>query len=219
MDGLGDAAVPLEVLRSHGIDPAAQPILLGGSTHPGEVEILARVFLQCRAEFPSLRLILAPRHVERTRDIAARLEAAGLRVALRSAPPDGGAPPDCLLLDTTGELRNWYGAATVVFMGKSLTTNGGQNPVEPILAGRPVLFGPHMENFATLAKSLLTHGGAMEVADADALAHRCAELLRDAGKRAHLVSQAERVLAGHRGATGRTAALLLDLKSHAIAHS
>jgi 3-deoxy-D-manno-octulosonic-acid transferase len=142
--------------------------------------------------------------------VRATLERAGLRVALRSAPD--GAAPDCLLLDTTGELRHWYAVATVVFIGKSLTTHGGQNPVEPILAGKPVVFGPHMENFASLAASLLEANGAIEVADADALTARIAELLRDLERRRQLVANAERVLAHHRGATHRTAELLLQLR-------
>jgi len=209
-----NSAAAIEILRTFNIDAAAQPILFGGSTHPGEEEILATVFLRCRAEFPSLVLIIAPRHVERTREIVARLQALGLNVALQSTSGVATEPrPDCLLIDTTGELRNWYGVATVVFMGKSLTTRGGQNPVEPILAGKPVIFGPHMENFATLAASLLDHHGAIEAADAEALGPVCAELLRDGEERNRLVTNAARVLASHRGATQRTAELLLALKS------
>ena len=151
----GEAVLPLRILGSFCIEEA-RPIFFGGSTHAGEEEILADVFLQLRAEFPALVLLLAPRHVERTPEIAARLQQRGLRVALRSAAEtETGAEPDCLLLDTTGELRMWYAVATVVFIGKSLTAHGGQNPVEPILAGKPVVFGPHMENFSALAQSLL----------------------------------------------------------------
>lgn len=207
-----DAAIPVATLKKFGIDVSQQPILFGGSTHAGEEDILAKVFQKCRAEFPSLVLIIAPRHVERSREIVQRLRALGLRVALRN----GSAPAeqiDCLLVDTTGELQNWYGVATVVFMGKSLTTNGGQNPVEPIIAGKPVLFGRHMENFATLAQSLLEQQAAIEVADADDLARVCADLLGDKNRRDRLVANAQRVLAGHLGATQRTAELLLALKS------
>ena len=211
-----DSTNAAEILRDLGVNAGAQPILFGGSTHAGEEEILATVFLKCRAEFPSLVLVIAPRHVERTREIVTRLEALGLRIALRSRFMGAeGAAPDCLLIDTTGELRNWYGVATVVFMGKSLATRGGQNPVEPIIAGKPVVFGPHMENFATLAASLLEHDGAVEVEDAEGLARVCAELLRDHAARDRLVANAEQVLAGHRGATQRTAELLLALQSAA----
>ncbi|MBA2432730.1 MAG: 3-deoxy-D-manno-octulosonic acid transferase [Chthoniobacterales bacterium] len=204
------SSAPAAALQKFGIDPAEQLILFGGSTHPGEEEILAQVFLRLRTEFPSLKLIIAPRHVERTRDIRTQLAQLHLQVLLRSGTP---SPFDCLLLDTTGELRNWYSVATVVFIGKSLTTNGGQNPVEPILAGKPVVFGPHMENFARLAQSLVAHDAALQVPDAEALARHCGDLLRDAAARQRLVANAERVLACHRGATDRTAELLMSLKA------
>ena len=76
---------------------------------------------------------------------------------------DRESDADCIVLDTTGDLHRWYGIATIVFMGKSLTAQGGQNPVEPIIAGKPVVFGPHMENFATLAKALVLKKGAIQV--------------------------------------------------------
>ncbi len=79
------------------------------------------------------------------------------------------APPDCILLDSTGELQNWYAVATIVFVGKSLTAHGGQNPVEPILAGKPVLFGPHMENFSTLAQALIANNAAVQIQDPNSL--------------------------------------------------
>ncbi|MBA3962523.1 MAG: 3-deoxy-D-manno-octulosonic acid transferase [Chthoniobacterales bacterium] len=204
---------PRAVLSALGIDPA-RPILLGGSTHPGEEEILARVFQQLRESCPDLFLIIAPRHVERAKEIATRLRAAGLQVASRSEPVETPAA-DCLLLDTTGELRNWYAVATIVFIGKSLTAHGGQNPVEAIVADRPVLFGPHMENFARLAQSLVRTGGAFQPNDEASLTTTARTLLHDAGLRAQLVQQARGVLQPHRGATGRTAALLRTLRAHA----
>jgi 3-deoxy-D-manno-octulosonic-acid transferase len=122
------------------------------------------------------------------------------------------------VLDTTGELRHCYGAATIVFMGKSLTARGGQNPVEPILAGKPVLFGPHMENFSALAQTLVANKAAIQVSDVNSLRLKAAELLRDSGARARLVANANDVLAVHHGATARTAKLVSDLKSIAIDH-
>lgn len=189
------------------------PVLLGGSTHPGEEEILAEAYLQIRIEFPPIALIIAPRHVERAPEVRERLEQLGLRVALRSEAPHADTRADCLLLDTTGELRGWYSTATIVFIGKSLTAQGGQNPVEPILAGKPVIFGPHMENFAALAASLVEQRGAIQITGADVLAATSAALLRGADLRAELVANAERVLAAHHGATKRTAALVLNLEA------
>src|SRR5437899_807023 len=121
---------------------------------------------------------------------------------------------DCVLLDTTGELQRWYDIATVVFMGKSLTAHGGQNPVEPILAGKPVVFGPYMENFATLANTLVSKKGAIQVCDADSLERAVVQLLRDIEARKRLVSHAREVLSAHQGATARAAALIHEVKAN-----
>ncbi|MEP6809030.1 MAG: 3-deoxy-D-manno-octulosonic acid transferase [Chthoniobacterales bacterium] len=207
-----ESVLPRRILGLFSLEET-RPILFGGSTHAGEEEILADVFLRLRAEFPTLALLLAPRHVERTSEIAERLQKMGLRVARRSAATIQVVPaPDCLLLDTTGELRTWYAAASVVFVGKSLTAHGGQNPVEPILAGKPVIFGPHMENFSALAQALLEEGAALRAASAMELTECAAELLRAPERRAEMVENAQRVLAVHRGATQRTAELVLSLQ-------
>jgi 3-deoxy-D-manno-octulosonic-acid transferase len=187
-------------------------VLFGGSTHRGEEEILARVFLRLREQFPPLQLFIAPRHVERLQEIRSQLGALPLRVTLASEALTGGAAgANCMLLDTTGELQRWYGIATVVFIGKSLTAHGGQNPVEPILAGKPVVFGPHMENFATLTKTLVSNKAAMQVTDTDSLERTVAELLRDSESRRRLVQNAHAVLSEHQGATARTAKMVHDL--------
>ena len=189
-------------------------VLFGGSTHDGEEEVLAGVFLRLRQQFPALRLFIAPRHVERLQEIRAQFSALPLRVVLASEALAGGAADaDCVLLDTTGELQRWYGIANVVFIGKSLTAHGGQNPVEPILAGKPVVFGPHMENFAKLAEMLVSNNGAIQVADTDSLKGAVAELLRDGDARKRLVQNARAVLNEHQGATARTANLVHKLHS------
>jgi 3-deoxy-D-manno-octulosonic-acid transferase len=211
--------LPLEVLRSFGID-GASPILLGGSTHPGEEEILGKIFRRLRADSPAFTLIIAPRHVERIGEIRTRLERLGLTVRLRSeagGPPT--SPPDCLLLDTTGELQHWYAVATIVFVGKSLTARGGQNPVEPIFAGKPVLFGPHMENFSALAQALVANKAAVQVRDPNSLEQQIAWLLRDREAALRLVANAQAVLARHNGATARTAEFVQNLKSAARTRS
>jgi 3-deoxy-D-manno-octulosonic-acid transferase len=189
-------------------------VLFGGSTHHGEEEILAKVFVRLRQQFSSLRLFIAPRHVERLREIRTHLDA--LRLHVRLASELRGRQQindaDCVLLNTTGELQRWYHIATVVFMGKSLTAHGGQNPVEPILAGKPVVFGPHMENFTILARQLVARNGAIEVRDVDSLERIIAKLLRDSGARQRLVQNAREVLSAHEGATARAAALIHVLR-------
>ncbi len=205
--------IPRAVLGQIGVEPD-RPVLLAGSTHPGEEEILGRVFLELRSDFPDLFLLIAPRHVERVPEIASRLRALGLE-SMRRSIATAGATANCLLLDTTGELRDWYSAATVVFMGKSLTARGGQNPVEPIMAGRPVVFGPHMENFANLSRALVAAGGSIQPNDEAGLTSALRELLGDAAKREQLIRQARTVLDPHRGATERTIHLLEKLPRHA----
>src|SRR5438128_4017119 len=187
------------------------PVLFGGSTHRGEEEVLAGIFLRLRQQFPALRLFIAPRHVERLAEIRADLGVFPLRVALASESQGRGADADCILLDTTGELQRWYGIAIVGLVGKSLTAHGGQNPVEPIFAGKPVVFGPHMENFAMLAKRLVSNNGAIQVSDTDSLEGAVAELLRDGDARKRLVQNARAVLSEHQGATARAAALIHEL--------
>jgi 3-deoxy-D-manno-octulosonic-acid transferase len=188
-------------------------VLFGGSTHRGEEEILAGIFLRLRQRFPLLQLFIAPRHVERLREIRAQFDRLPLRVTLASELASSQeSEGDCIVLDTTGDLHRWYAIATIVFIGKSLTAHGGQNPVEAIVAGKPVVFGPHMENFATLAKSLVLKNGAIQVVDIDSLERTVADLLGDSQACERLVKQAQEVLNEHRGATARTAALIHELR-------
>jgi len=193
---------------------ATRPILFGGSTHRGEEKILIDAFCALRREFPNLFLVLVPRHVERAREIEADLRSCNLRSSRRSTIGKGVEWSDCLLIDTTGELRAWYEIATVVFIGKSLTAHGGQNPVEAMSARKPVIFGPHMENFASLAKQLIAENGAVCVQDLPELIDTSRRLLRDAAAREQLVSNALRVLQPHREATARTATLIEKISTN-----
>lgn len=201
------------------LDPA-RPVLLAGSTHPGEEALVAGQFLRLRREqFPELGLVVAPRHVERAAEVRASLRGLGLSIISRrelaSKSPAEVAAADAVLLDTTGELRDWFGLATVVFIGKSLAlpggASGGQNPVEPLHAGRPVVFGPRMENFAEIVGQLLAAGGAVQVPDAESLGDACAKLLADPAARAELVVRGRAVLAKHHGASARAADAVLAM--------
>jgi 3-deoxy-D-manno-octulosonic-acid transferase len=205
-----DATTPRKVMASLGLEKRV--VVFGGSTHAGEESILAEVFRALRREFVDLLLVLAPRHIERTGEVQRMLEEGRFSVGLRSQPPVPGRPIDCLLLDSTGELRDWYGIATIAFVGKSLVGRGGQNPAEAILAGKPVLFGPHMENFAALAGSLVAQQGAIQINSATELRRGMASLLADPERREQMVKNARKILDTHRGATARTAALVVGLR-------
>lgn len=204
-----DLTTPQSVLAGFGLQN--RTIIFGGSTHAGEEKILAEVFRALRRQFVDLLLVVAPRHTERTAEVLSMLKEGGFQVALRSQPPVADPFLECLILDSTGELRDWYGVATLAFVGKSLLARGGQNPAEAILAGKPVLFGPHMENFAVLANSLVAHGGANQVSSATDLRRAMADLLANPDQREELVKNARAVLDTHRGATARTAKLIVDL--------
>jgi 3-deoxy-D-manno-octulosonic-acid transferase len=198
------------LLTTLGVAESA-PILVAGSTWAPEEEVLTRALVELRREFPDLFLVLVPRHIERTDSILRALAPLGLCIARRS---DFNIPnstfnisPDLLLVDATGELRDWYSLATVAFVGKSLpgiAEVGGQNPAEPAGLGKPVLFGPHMENFAAVVALLLRREGATQIPDAEALADRMALLLRNAAQCSRLGENARTALDHHRGATGRT---------------
>lgn len=189
---------------------AGTRILMGGSTWAGEEEILLEIFRKLRAEFPSLALLLAPRHAERRAQVRSVLEASGLPFALRSetsAPesPPPAAPPAVLLLDSTGELRHFYPSAEVIFIGKSLTQHGGQNPIEPALCGRPVMVGPHMENFRQVMQDFRAASAIREVNDAAALEESIRGLLLDPSAAVALGARGAELVRAQAGALARTA--------------
>jgi 3-deoxy-D-manno-octulosonic-acid transferase len=203
------------LLEAHGV-AADAPILLGGSTWDPEESVLAEIASALREKFPDLCLIIVPRHVERTPEILRKLGSGGHRAVRRSTLNDASAGSfaaprfNTLLVDTTGELRDWYGLATIVFVGKSLRAHGGQNPAEPAALGKPVLFGPHMENFAALAGKLVHDSAAEQVANAAALHRAIEHLLESPEERARRGQRAMAALCAHRGAAARSAALLLE---------
>ncbi|MEA3213772.1 MAG: 3-deoxy-D-manno-octulosonic-acid transferase [Chthoniobacter sp.] len=200
------------LLAPLGVGPAT-PILVAGSTWAPEEKILAQTFLELRRTFPQLFLIIVPRHVERSAEILRELSSLHLRILRRSSLPlPSPGPCDAVLVDTTGELRDWYALATVVFVGKSLpgvAEIGGQNPAEPALLGKPTVFGPHMENFAALVGLLLSQDAAVRADEPASLTQALATLLHDPALRLSLGNSARRALLEHRGATTRTAAALL----------
>jgi 3-deoxy-D-manno-octulosonic-acid transferase len=151
-----------------------------------------------------------PRHVERRAEISAALQSIGISPALRSDPSSRvNASAPVFLIDTTGELAAWQNLATLVVVGKSFLAEGGQNPAEAALAQKPVLFGPHMENFTPLVDLLLKHGGAQQVADFAELESACRVLLKDEAKAQRMAQAGHDALTIHEGATMRSVERLL----------
>jgi 3-deoxy-D-manno-octulosonic-acid transferase len=187
---------------------AEAPVIVGGSTHAGEEAILADQFTQLRRKNPGLFLVLVPRHMERSREVGKLLEGRGIKFAYRSEitarTQFRPGEIECLVVNTTGELKYFYEPATVVFIGKSLTAKGGQNPIEPAALGKPTVFGPNMQNFADVVRCFLAKDGAVQVLDASQLESVFVQLLSDAGRCEQLSRNALEVVRENQGAVYRT---------------
>jgi 3-deoxy-D-manno-octulosonic-acid transferase len=143
--------------------PKNRIIIIAGSTHPGEEQLLLDSYIRLRSRHPKLFLALAPRDWKRAGEVQALAGGRGLTAALRSAGTFQSA--DIFILDTIGELVDFYGFADLAFVGGSLVNKGGHNPIEPAAMAIPVLFGPHMEDFSEIAQTLIAEGGAAKIGD------------------------------------------------------
>jgi 3-deoxy-D-manno-octulosonic-acid transferase len=160
-----------------------------------------------------LFLIIAPRHFERGKEVGRELEGRGVRFVYRSAMSVNTrlAPGtvECLLLNTTGELKYFYEHAYVIFVGKSLTASGGQNPIEPGALGKPMVFGPNMQNFEAIAQALVQKQGAIQVQNAAELETALAEILKNPDWAARLGQNAQAVIRENLGAIERTVDMIV----------
>jgi 3-deoxy-D-manno-octulosonic-acid transferase len=188
-------------------------ILIGGSTHAGEEALLTDIFLRLRKQFPDLFLIVVPRHFERGKEIGRDLGARGVKFVYRT---ELGADTqfkegdvECLLVNTTGELRYFYECASVIFVGKSITAKGGQNPIEPGALGKAMVYGPHMQNFEAIASAFAKAGGAIQVQNTSELEKVLGELLANPKRRAELGRNALKVVAQNQGALDRTVEMIV----------
>ncbi len=188
------------ILRMAGMS-IADLILLGGSTWPGEEDALLDYFVEARQRYPGLKLVLVPRHAERRDDVVTAIQRRGLRFIQRSKgrTDNNEECPDVLLVDTTGELKHLYTAATVIFVGKSLLQHGGQNIIEPAACGKPVVVGPNMENFADITDEFKAKIGLIQVVDGEGLIRAFDELLSDGARREVIGNHALALVLKNRG--------------------
>lgn len=190
-----------------------RPLIVAGSTHPGEDEQVLAAYAECcqdEAARPGPALVIAPRHIERAAGVLAAAQAAGFRAARRSVPGEH-AGADVVVLDTMGELAGLYALAQVVFVGGSLVPVGGHDILQPLQHGRATVFGPYMHNQRELARLSLEAGAALQVADAAELAAALRTILASAEEQARLAAAAARLLEDNAGAAASYAALLADL--------
>ena len=186
------------------------PIWVCGSTREGEEELLLETYVQLRQDFPQLRLLMAPRHLRRSEVIEGLLQEHALPYAKRSDFDQLSQEEllrqecDVLILDSIGELPFFYELGEVIFVGGSLVATGGHNIIEAAYFGRPVLVGPHMENFREIADTFLGAYGALQVQDPGQLAEKIRDLLRDTKAREWLGRNARKVIRDNQGAVQRT---------------
>ena len=164
--------------------PAKRPLLVAGSSHQGEEEILLGVFMTLKKQFPDLQLAVAPRHPERFAEVEKLLQSTGLSFEKKSQIDARlSFDQDVMLIDTLGDLGRYYARADIAFVGGSLVGVGGHNLLEPAFFKKPVLFGPFMANFRMLAEEMKNSGGGIEVRDGGDLSRAVADLLLDPEKR------------------------------------
>jgi len=182
------------------------PVITAGSTHEGEEELLASVYIELKKDFPDVNLIIAPRHPERFKAVEDMLRAKGISFIKRSAFSDQSPEPIALkgkviLLDTVGELSAVYGISDMAIIGKSFRGHGGQNPLEPAYWGKPVVCGPHMENFPVIEK-FYKEGAAVEVREEE-LSSKLRELLLSPEKARGMGLKAQELYKENAGAVER----------------
>jgi 3-deoxy-D-manno-octulosonic-acid transferase len=191
-----------------------ETVLIAGSTHSGEEELLTSLSKDLREIDPDLIFILAPRHLNRLEEVERMLRKESLSWMRRTVlPMDQDRPnqkrwPEVILLDTMGELMSLYSLATLVFIGGSLVPVGGHNPLEPLFFRKCVLFGPFMFNFLEISRRLIEAEGAIQVKDREDLALQMKRLLRNERARKEMGERGYQFLRKHQGATERMVAAI-----------
>ncbi len=185
-----------------------EKILVAGSTHSGEEEILVSLYKELKMIEPHLVLVLAPRHLERLEEVEKILKKEALSWLRRTSLRMGAGRfdpenPEVILLDTMGELMGIYSLGTLVFVGGSLVRVGGHNPLEPLFFRKCVLFGPYTFNFLEISSRLIEAGGAIQVSGKEELFSQLRRLLLDEAARREMGEKGYQFLQKHQGATER----------------
>ena len=192
------------VLRYFRVSPD-RPVVIAASTVRNEEEPVLEAFQRIRATMTNALLIIAPRKPERFDDVEKLARRAGWNVARRSElRVDADPRHDVVILDTIGELAQLYQVATVVFVGGSLVDTGGHNILEPAVFGKPIVFGPYMQNFAEISRTFLDNGAAIQVHSGRELESTLLALLGDPVRRAGLGAAARALVEANRGARIKT---------------
>ena len=209
MPALGESEI--RRLRTELSIEDGKKVLIAGSIHRGEEEKLLAAFREARIRRQDIQLVLAPRHPDKFGDIEKSFDGSSL-VVCRKTGYKPGRPWDVLILDTLGELARFYALSDAAFIGGSLIPRGGQNLLEPAYYGKPIYFGPHMDNFAALAQLFVKSGGARIVEKPEELAEMF--LWCDPRALEEMGRKAKELLNSLQGATGRTLAAIEKFMAH-----
>lgn len=185
-----------------------QKVFIAGSTHKGEEETVAAVYGMLREIFPDLVLIIAPRHPERFAEVETLLKSRGIDFIKKTGLAGTGTVPGVVLLDTIGELSKLYSISTIVFVGGSLVPVGGHNVLEPAVFAKPVIFGPHMDNFEEISRILLAGKAAFQVSDTQDFFEKALRLLQDDALREQTGQNAFNVITENSGAIKKSMAAM-----------
>jgi 3-deoxy-D-manno-octulosonic-acid transferase len=192
--------------------PYTRPVVVAGSTMKGEEPAVLTAFRRVRSTLPNTLLILAPRHLERATDVEQLCRHEGFKVIRRSELPIDAEPrADVVILDTIGELATIYQLATVAFVGGSLVATGGHNILEPAVFGKPIVFGPHMSNFAEIADAFVANAAGVQLKSDRDLADTMLALMTDPVRRARLGAAARALVEANRGAKDKSVAVITAL--------
>jgi 3-deoxy-D-manno-octulosonic-acid transferase len=200
------------VLRFFRISPR-RTVIVAGSTFRGEETAVLRAFARVKSTMPGALAVLAPRQPERFGEVERLARDAGFVTARRSELPIDAEPrADVVVLDSIGELAQIYQLATAVFVGGSLADHGGHNILEPAIFGKPIVFGPNMQNFKEIADTFLANDAAVQVQTDRELEEALLLLVTDPVRRARLGAAARALVEANRGAKDKTLAVIADLE-------
>ncbi|MEO8460766.1 MAG: glycosyltransferase N-terminal domain-containing protein, partial [Dokdonella sp.] len=190
---------------------AARLVWFAASTHEGEELAVLAAHAAVLRRFPDTLLLIAPRHPERFKPVAAACRSLGFATATRSENNHADSTAQCFVIDTLGEMLWFYAVANVAFVGGSLVPIGGHNLLEPAAFAKPVIVGPHTFNFAEVTEDLIAAGGVLRIAESAALGPAVVRLLANPAEAQALGEAALAVVERERGAVERTMAIVEDV--------
>ncbi|MBN1492525.1 MAG: 3-deoxy-D-manno-octulosonic acid transferase [Candidatus Omnitrophica bacterium] len=195
--------------------PRGSTVMIAASTHEGEEQLFLDTFVQLRADYPALRLIIVPRHIDRAKKIIGLISAAGLNWRLADQAACGEkneeGEADVFVINTIGQLASMYKHCDIVFMGGSMIRHGGQNPLEAVMFRKAIIAGPHIFNFHDVYNELVKAGGAVIIKQSEDMVVVLRDLLQHREKLFSMGNKALEVLSSKQGATKRNCDLVAAL--------